>query len=341
MDISIQKDWQMKQYEGIPLYDKLMSKIYAYYQTIWHEKWKEGSNQIEEWIENFSDGDAELLEREKINMLYLLSKFMYFGNIEIRELLRTLYRDLVKYPIVSAIRKSNDDTLDYGYINMEYQKELECTRFLGVGNPSESGVHMLYYFRQECKLSKELFINTSDIFKTNKITEKDGLIKTRSFLKSEIRDTNIKRYVFIDDFCGSGSQATDYLKEIVENIKFENPEIEVNYLMLFSTEKGVENVQKLKVFNHVESVFTIDETFKSFSKDSRYYNIECSPDISKDFSEETANKYGKMLFNPALGYGNCQLLLGLFHNTPDNSLPIFWSERNDWKPIFKRYHKIY
>ena len=44
-----------------------------------------------------------------------------------------------------------------------------------------------------------------------------------------------------------------------------------------------------------------------------------------------------------LGYGDGQLLLGLFHNTPDNTLPIFWfnEEGKEWYPIFKRYNKIY
>lgn len=329
----------MKNYEPLPIYDKLMDKIYAYYQTIWREKWKEGIEQ--DWLSNFNNTDPEISEKEKINMLYLLSKFMYFGNHELRELLASLYRDLFKYPIIKAIRKANDDTQDISFINSKFQDELAATRFLGVGNPSESGVHMLYYFRQECKLSKEYFINTSEIFSTSEVKENlpDG--KARSYLKSEISNAKIKRYVFIDDFCGSGSQASLYLSSVVTNIKFSNPDIEVNYLMLFGTEKGIDAVRKLKIFNTVESVFTIDETFKAFSEQSRYFKILPDNSIDRIISRDIAIQYGMNLFNPPLGYGNCELLLGLFHNTPDNSLPIFWSEHNKWKPIFKRYHKKY
>lgn len=329
----------MKNFENLPLYDKLMSKIYAYYQTIWKEKWREGIDL--EWLSNFDDIDEEKLDKEKINMLYLLSKFMYFGNDELRQLLISLYRDLFKYPIIASIRKTNGDTTDATFINMKFLDELEATRFLGIGNPSESGVHMLYYFRQECKLSRKYFINTSDIFTTYKISEQLPDLTSRTYLKSEITDCAIKRYVFIDDFCGSGSQATQYLKQLVENIKFENPDIEVNYLMIFGTEYGINEVRKLGLFNNVEAVFTIDETFKTFSNDSRYFKIPPDESIDRVFSKATALKYGTKLFNPPLGYGNCELLLGLYHNTPDNSLPIFWSEQNEWKPIFKRYHKIY
>lgn len=330
-----------KLYDELPFYDKLKVKIHAYYQTIWREKWKEGTDQAEDWLKNFSDDDDGNLEKERINMLYLLSKFMYFGNDELRQLLISLYRDLFKYPIVAAIRQANRNTLDTELINTEFEKELNATRFLGVGNPSESGVHMLYYFRQECKLSKKYFINTSDIFQTTVTTEILSDKSERTYLKSEITDKKINRYVFIDDFCGSGSQATGYLKNLVENVKFENKDIEMNYLMLFGTENGINAVRNLKIFNKVEAVFTIDDTFKTFSNDSRYYKISPNDVIDKDFSKLTASKYGVNLFNPPLGYGNCELLLGLYHNTPDNSLPIFWSEENEWKPIFKRYHKIY
>jgi hypothetical protein len=331
----------MKYFDGLPIYGKLRSKIYAYYQTIWREKLRDGVDQTEEWLNNFSDVDEGRQEKERINMLYLLSRFMYFGNDEVRELLTSLYRDLFKYPIIESIRRKNSNTTDFDFINREFQKELNNTRFLGVGNPSESGVHLLYYFRQECQLSRKFFINTSDIFKTTQKTKRLLYKTTKTYLKSEIRDKSLKRYVFIDDFCGSGSQASIYLKQIVENIKFEIPDIEVNYLMLFGTEHGINEVRKLDLFDDVEAVFTIDETFKAFSDESRYFKISQGDNIDKDFSRETAIKYGTNLYFEPLGFNKCELLLGLFHNTPDNSLPIFWSEKNDWKPIFKRYHKIY
>ena len=342
MDFSIQKiNFEMKNFDTLPLYDRLMNKIYAYYQTIWRDKLQQGTDQAEAWLGNFSDIDQDIQEKEKINMLYLLSKFMYFGNEELKQLLISLYRDLFKYPIIASIRRTNNDTLDDGIIKREFEKELEASCFLGVGNPSESGVHILYYFRQECMLSKKFFINTSDIFTTDKITEKLPDNTTRTFLKSEISKKSIRRYIFIDDFCGSGSQATQYLKNIVENIKFEDPLIEVNYLMLFGTVYGINEVRKLKVFNRVEAVFTIDETFKTFSPESRYFKNTPDKIIDREFAKKTSIKYGKNLCNPPLGFGNCELLLGLFHNTPDNSLPIFWGELGEWQPIFKRYHKIY
>jgi hypothetical protein len=337
MGFNLQK--KLMKSSSLSIQDRLLEKVYAYYQTIWSDKWKE--NIQHDWLNNFEGVDTDLESKEKLNMLYLLSKFMYFGNKELRELLTSLYRDLFKYPIISDIRKSNADTINCTFIDNEYLKELDASRFLGVGNPSESGVHLLYYFRQQCGLSKQNFINTSDIFQTSKVDELDRVGNPRSYLKSEIKNSDIKRYIFIDDFCGSGSQATTYLKTIVENMKFENPKLEIKYLMLFSTAHGLEEVRKIKAFDSVEAVFTLDDSFKTFSENSRYFKVPIDKDIDKNFAKTTAQKYGSGLFTPSLGYGDCQLLFGLFHNTPDNSLPIFWSEHNNWQAIFKRYNKMY
>ena len=48
----------MKNFDALPLYDKLLHKIYAYCNTIWKDKWKEGIEQ--EWLNNFQDSDKDL-----------------------------------------------------------------------------------------------------------------------------------------------------------------------------------------------------------------------------------------------------------------------------------------
>lgn len=320
--------------------EQLIQKIIILNETLWENRVKR--NNIEKWLKNFKD------DLEKINALFLLSQFMYFGNIQMREMLRVLFRDLYKYPIVERIRRENKDTTEYDLIYDKFQEELKNTRFLGVGNPSESGTHLLYYFRQENKLPKNLFINTSDIFK--------------SPTESELKDTKIKNYVFIDDFCGSGSQAKRYSEKIVTQIKSKNPNANVVYLMLFSTKIGKEFILKKTEFDSAETVFEFDDTFKCFSLDSRYYKGKLEDYIDKNLMQKICEKHGYEMLcilwemekveqykissladKNKLGFGNCQLLLGLFHNTPDNTLPIFWfnEEGKEWYPIFKRYNKIY
>ncbi len=201
-----------------------IAKIKTLNETVWEGHATEPA--VEEWLDNFAASNPPALD-ERAHALFLLSNFMYFGSRQIRELLKALYRDLYRYPIIEAIRRANDDTMDATLIDRSFKAERESTRFLGVGNPSESGSHLLYYFRQENSLPKNLFIHTHQIF------------SRPSGGRVQLRDPAIKRYVFIDDFCGSGEQGTTYARDLVEDIKQLGRDVYVDYYVLFGTRSGI------------------------------------------------------------------------------------------------------
>lgn len=321
-----------------PLQKQLLNKIKVLNETTWENR--AGNSQINSWLSNFK-------EDEKIQALFLLSRFMYFGSIQMRNLLRSLYRDLFKYRIIERIRRSNNDTRDLNFINSEFKNIERETRFIGIGNPSESGPHLLYFFRQENRMSKRLFINTHEI-----IAHKDS--------GNELRLSHVKHFVFIDDFCGSGKQATEYSEHVIKAIKNIDQSIEVSYLMLFGTKSGKQKVRDTTLFDFVESVYELDDSFKCFEKDSRIFKNTKDP-IDQDKAKEISLRYGFNLMKSicshevdpskldfvasqnAHGFGDGQLLIGFHHNTPDNALPIFWYDENEigWTPMFKRYNKKY
>lgn len=327
-------------YDYNPLYDK----IKVLNEVLWGDKVR--LDNVSEWMSNYKD------DKERYHALYLLSRFMYFNSSLIREMLRAMYRDLYKYRKIEIIRRENNNTLDKNLIESKYREKLGRTRFLGVGNPSESGAHLLYYYRQENELSKRYFINTHDIMSRGE----DGTL----ILENE----NIDHYVFIDDFCGSGEQAVRYSNKIVKEIKSINNHITVDYISLFSTKKGAQRVRSNTCFDYVETVNELDQTFECFNERSRYfetkpsdvgieyakqmcegYGVEIMSEVSKKegYTHEEVEKYAKM---HSLGYSDGQLLIGLFHNTPNNTLPIFWCDESllsRWSSIrlFRRYHKIY
>ena len=326
-------------------YDKILETLNA---TLWESRALRP--RVDEWLSNFEK------EHEKEYALYMLSRLMFFNSSNVRHLLKSLYRDLFRYPIIKEIRRANGNTLDERVIEYLYRKELNSTRFLGVGNPSESGVHLLYYFRQENKIPKNLFVNTDDLIIYEK--DKDGIIHP------ELRDKykNVKRFVFIDDLCGSGDQATNdssNVKRCVNNLRGLAKSAKVSYLMLFGMTKGIEVVRGSGLYHDAQAVVELDESYKCFSDQSRYFNDGIHDrDIAKDISfhygfqiwnnffllmgyDECTSK--KMAGEHALGYKESQLLISMHHNTPDNTLPIIWfdEEESIWKPIFKRYNKVY
>ncbi len=310
--------------------DILLSKIEKLSRKVWEGRASEPT--LGAWLGNFT-GRIASKEAEQLHALYLLSQFMYFGSRQMRELVRALYRDLFRYPIIESVRRCNKDTTNVAFIQRQFEKRLEKTRFLGVGNPSESGCHLLYYYRQMNALPRELFIHGHQIFRGR-----------RTSRKVRLNLPDVEHYVFIDDFCGSGETGEECATTLVADLKNLNSAVRVEYHSIFGCKHGLERVRKRKIFDSVEAVVELDETFKCFGKKSRYF-ISVPGGVSKRDAKRLCDTYGKAVApDAALGFDDCQLLLAFHHNTPDNTLPIFWageSESPTWHPIFPRYQKLY
>ena len=291
--------------------DELLAKIKILNDTIWDGRAREP--QIDEWLNNFTVPANGTEDERTLHALYLLSQFMFFGTRQMRELMRVLFRDLYRYPIVEEIRKANSHTTDLTLIEREFRTALDRTLFLGVGNPSESGCHLLYYFRQENGLPKTRFIHSHEVFKRQRLSKWQAFKATLSTLFTGIdryagtlslRHPNMNRYIFIDDFCGSGNQGVAYSRDIVEDIKSFDPTIRVSYFVLFGTKTGMDAVRRNTVFDVVQCVFELDETFCCFSPSSRYFP-SLSADITKSFAEQMCRAYGSRLWPRwPLGYGD-------------------------------------
>ena len=313
-------------------FDSFKKRIMTLSEKAWESRimWSD----VENWLTNFNGLTGNTIEQEKLHALFILSEFLYFGSKQIRTLLHALYRDLFLIPLIQEIRDKNN-TINIEEIKYFLTKELEKTRFLGIGNPSESGMHLLYYFRQENNLPLSNFMDVADIFKTKK--NSDGSYK------KDLTNRRVLRYVFIDDICGSGKKAIKYSKNVLSEIKEYNNKINFYYLTLFGTKTGLDEVRKKTVFGQNSiAIFELDSTYKILSRDSRYIPDEKSL-INIDIVSNIIKLYGLKLWRKhPCGFRDNQLVLGMHHNIPNNTIPIIWyeSETSNWIPIFKRYTMI-
>lgn len=308
---------------------KLLGKIKSLNENLWEQRVT--LPRVCAWLQNFV-GERAAADAEQLHALFLLTQFTYFGDMQIRECLRAIYRDLYRYPLIKDIRRKNGDALDIALIETEFKKKLKKTRFLGVGNPSESGCHLLYYFRQENNLAKDLFMNGYKVFGRDE--RSNSMILT---------SPEVSSYVFIDDFCGSGKQCVDYLSATVRSIKTLRQEARVSYFCIIGTAHGLATIRNNTNFDEVSAIFTIDESYKCFSNDSQIF-ITAPSWFDHQLIEEVCTHYGRQIApGSPLGYKDGQLLLGFHHNVPDNTLPIIWreSESPAWTSIFRRYDKKY
>ncbi len=309
-----------------PLHDHLLADILTLNDTIWERRLDGGV--IDGWLENFTGAHTDQ-SIERIHALYLLSRFVYLGDREIRALLRAVFRDLFRYPIIRRIRHSNHDTTDEAIISPQYEAELRRTRFLGVGNPSESGSHLLYYFRQENTLKKEYFLIPHELFEPGRGSA------------PRLRYPDVQRYVFLDDFAGSGSQAEEYSKHILEDLyrAQSTATIECCYFPLVACTAALQHIRAYTKFTRVETILELDESYMAFGAQSRYFRSPPSG-LALDTARDIFEHYGFLLWrNHPLGWRDGQLLLGFHHNTPDNTITAFWHDESTWQPVFRRYPK--
>lgn len=317
--------------------DLLDAKVRCLSEHAWDSevRWHD----IDAWRSNFT-GEFMEVDDERVHAMFALSKFIYFGKPLIREMLRSLYRDYYESPQLQRIRRSAGGTRDSEVIRSLYRQKLKTTRFIGVGNPSESGAHLLYFFRQVNNLPKDLFVDFHRAFvpQNSRDAAHAGAI---SFIP---RDGDVSSYVFFDDLVGSGTQVSDYLLKELASLRKGSPNLEFSFLCLFATKSGIEKLNKPSLFNgRASALFELDSSFKAFEDESRYFKNSPSWFRAAD-AKLMLSSYGERLYpGRGLGFKDGQLLLGFSHNTPDNVPAAFWSKGDDgnWIPVFLRYDKNY
>lgn len=299
--------------------DELLRRIKTLNETLWEGQ--ANKVRVDEWLSHFDAPDTA--ETDKLHALYLLSCFSYFSQVLVRELLRAMYRDLIRYPLIAEIRKKNGHTTDVDLIEREFVSVLNSTRFLGMGDAADSGAHLIYLFRQANDLPKKLFMTSHEL--------------------GDALPDGVERIIVMDDFAGSGQQATRYSQDIFGRLNANESKVTVQYLMLFATTKALKTIRKKTDFDSVDRVCELDETFRAVSALSRYFPAKFS-DVSLEQARTTAGRYGKELGSKssALGFRKGQLLLGFAHNIPNNTLPIFsqlGNRKRSWSPLFRRFNK--
>ena len=311
--------------------DALYEKIKSLNELLWEHRVTRPA--VDRWLGNFT-GECKDKQDEHNHALYLLSKFMYFGHVQVRELLRAMFQDIVRHRLSVEVRASLPDKNNFDKIHERVSAELDGTRFLALGNPSESATHILYDFRVANGMSTYHFANLDEL-STAPVGDP----------VAQWACDEVHRLVFLDDFCGTGNQASDMASEQLPDIrriaKLSNVQVEIWYLALLATTTGLEKLRSQGLFERVDCVSELDESYRVFGDKSQIY-VNAPEGIGKGDAEEIARHYGNSLFpgNP-LGYADSQLLLGFQHNVPDNTLPIIWQERKvpPWHAIFPRAPK--
>lgn len=241
------------------------------------------------------------VEDEQRIALWLLCNYTFYPSEDVNHLCKILFNKFIH----DYISRNNFPTTDI-------DKALNRVFFSSIGSASESGGVLLYHFRQEAHLALERFFYPTEI---------------------EAGEDNIA--VFIDDVTLSGKSAERFYNKKLKDKKFKH----IYYLTIISSKEAIDKIRNCGIIPIYCTL--VDDRHKCFSNDSmvflRYPTL-------KDAAKLMVQKYGEKLVSnscDSLGFKGGEFCFGFYYNTPNNTLPIFWSNLNNWYPIFPRKEKIY
>lgn len=290
---------------------KMLNRIINHNKYIWENSISK--KDLEEWFNNFRGKAADTAEEREIARDLVLN-FIYYNEKEIKYLCKSAYIIFQQRRIRELVLKRNSIDTAYSLFNRELKSKKY--RFSHIGRASESGGYILYLFRQINELPLYLF-----------------------FKDEEEINSDVSSLIFVDDFFGTGQTAVDFWNsQPIQNIAGRFPSIKLYYMALAALKKGVDNVEKYTNFKVIcPEIF--DEEYRVFSDKSFIFpekkKRESAKQVCKIYGEDLEGK------KYALGYKDSEALIGFHHNIPNNTLPIIWSDKKRWFPLFSRERKIY
>ncbi len=150
---------------------------------------------------------------------------------------------------------------------------------------------------------------------------------------------SVHTVVLVDDFCGSGKQFSDFVKQTgFEAVMNARPKCRIVYLTVAAHSSGIKKVQD--EFSRVEFI-----TGETLTPQHRFFGGELLARIKvASIEERLKSDYDAIANEVSLGGSNIGpygfegqgLTYAFDHGTPNNTLPIYWYAGEDWTPLVNR-----
>lgn len=142
--------------------------------------------------------------------------------------------------------------------------------------------------------------------------------------------------LFLDDFLGSGEQlrttwGRQYGGIRLRDLTLGNP---IWYVPLLATEYGIQRVSPLVPGVRIRPAHVLTSRYSAYAEDSEIWRAG-ELEVGKQFVADASARAGYP--EPACwGFHRLALCVALLDTIPDASLPLFYSERNGWRPLVRR-----
>lgn len=291
------------------LIDYLSKKVFNDYEPSQFQPFRQ---RLIDWLNNFDD------QLDQQHLLALLLDVFFVGRREFEALYRSVYRGLLFRWMIE------DSGIDV------FSNDLEET--------IADRVNAAWI----CPISDSLRINS--FLKVNGLKSLDKRPDWRSLeqfgdiskIQAYVAQKKIKELILLEDFCGSGNQATGAVRFAAETL----PNVRILLCPLIVCPKGDETLievvkgLKIKGFSNV----TYEPALVLPSSVVHDYESHANGNGSKTDAFLCVNKekLGFSTDKAMFGYKQTGAKVVMFSNCPNNTLPVFYRETKSWKPLFPR-----
>ena len=150
---------------------------------------------------------------------------------------------------------------------------------------------------------------------------------------------DVRAIVFVDDFVGSGQSATQAFKELESKCgdQLRDRGLVLVYAVVSGFAESADRITgallRMKLPIEVHICDPLSQADQCFSNVSMVFENEGD----RIAARAIASSHGtRLVKNAPLGFGDSQALVVFEANCPNNTLPILWAERPDWRPLFRR-----
>jgi len=204
--------------------------------------------------------------------------------------------------------------------------------FVGLGAAAKSGNLSMYFLRQALLRDAEV----GEMFS-------DASVQKRRFRNlDEIRRdlTLAEPVVFVEDFACTGRTSAMFVREALGDApRF--PGVPCYLCIPVAFESAVRYLKDNVVGRGVDELFVgevVPDSERAFAPSNPIWKSAAE----RESAREWARVIGERLEpGVALGYKESEARVAFFYNTPDNTLPLFWSTREvggvAWQSLFDRY----
>ena len=271
------------------------------------------------WLNNFDNDDPlQLFFAHRV-----LDNLIYRSRDQFVTLLKTMLNislpSLLAEKLSISITNAND--LIYGRTNNHKLFFVPTTSSYDI---TASSPYLARELAIHLKVDEDSFVRFDDVSKY-------------------VNDKNVI-LVFIDDICSTGSQfCRSVSKKLFTHLS--TKKCKVFYTPLALHEMGrdrlVDDCLTPKLIDGFTSVEWLDNTYNCFSEKSRFSKWSKNShgkNLSKFYLDFLNQNIPDMYNNEdeKLGYGKLSLLYSFYYRAPNNSLPVIWTNDNNWSPLIKR-----